>query len=95
MRLFLDESTRWYDKRARWYSEKQDVFNGIITAFTERLPAAMPRQPLVSYYRPRNAVLGVEVLACGYEGQHRDVALIKHWIAEGKTRPCPQCPPVG
>ena len=86
---------RSWTKRPRWPSEGQDVFSGITTAFTERLPAAMPRQALVGYHRHRpDAVLVVEVLACGHEGQHREAALIEQWIAEGKTRPCPQCPPV-
>ena len=83
-----------WKKRPHWPSEDPQDFSVITTAFTERLPAAMPRQALVGYHRHhRNAVLGVEVFACGHEGQHRDVALIEHWIAEGKTRPCPQCTP--
>jgi hypothetical protein len=81
-------------KRPRGHSEEPHGLSVITMAFTERLSATMPRQKLVGYHRHhRAAVLGVEVLACGHEGQQRNVALIEYWIAEGKTRPCPQCPP--
>jgi hypothetical protein len=84
-----------WTKRPQWPSEEQQGFSVITTAFTELWPAAMPRQPLAGYHRHRRqTVLVVEVLACGHEGQHGDVALIEQWIAEGKTRPCPRCTPV-
>jgi hypothetical protein len=83
-----------WNKRPRWQHEGQHAFNELITAFKEMLPAAMPRQTLVGYHHQRRGtVFVVEVLACGHEGQRGDVALIEQWIAEGKTRPCPQCTP--